>query len=337
MADVSVVILNYNGEKLLQKFLPSVVKYSAEATVWVADNGSTDASVSLLEREFPSVRVVTLDRNYGFCRGYNEALRRIKADVYVLLNSDVMVTQDWLVPILRLLESRDDIDAVQPKILSYKEPEKFEYAGAGGGLLDPLGYPFCRGRILNRIEYDHGQYDDEREVFWSSGACMAIRASTYWTHGGLDEDFFAHMEEIDLCWKIQRAGKKVFYTGTSVVYHLGAGTLNYASPRKTFLNFRNNMTVLLKHLDGGEMWWKIPLRIGLDWLAAFSFLLSGKPAHCVAVFKAHAAVTSGLSAILRRRRALRTAYPRYSRKNIYRGLMLLKYFFGRRNDYLKPQ
>jgi GT2 family glycosyltransferase len=337
MADVSVVILNYNGEKLLRKFLPSVVKHSVGATVWVADNGSTDASLSLLEREFPGVKVIALDKNYGFCKGYNEALRRIKADVYVLLNSDVMVTQDWLVPMLRLLEFRDDIEAVQPKILSFNEPEKFEYAGAGGGYIDGLGYPFCRGRILNRVEYDHGQYDDECEVFWSSGACMAIRAKTYWKHGGLDEDFFAHMEEIDLCWKIQRTGGKVFYTGTSVVYHLGAGTLGYASPRKTFLNFRNNMTVLLKHLGSGEILWKIPLRIALDWVAAIAFLLSGKPAHCGAVFKAHGSVASSLSGILRKRRTLQTTYRRYSRKNISAGLMLLKYLFGQRKYYRKPQ
>jgi GT2 family glycosyltransferase len=337
MAGVCVVILNYNGEKLLRKFLPSVIKYSTEATVWVADNGSTDESISLLDREFPEVRVVALGRNYGFCKGYNEALRRIQADVYVLLNSDVMVTQDWLVPMLRMMETQPDIEAVQPKILSYTEPEKFEHAGAGGGLLDVLGYPFCRGRVFNRVEYDHGQYDDECEVFWSSGACMAIRAATYWKHGGLDEDFFAHMEEIDLCWKIQRAGGKVYYSGASVVYHLGAGTLGYGNPRKTYLNFRNNMALLLKHLGSGEVWWKIPLRAGLDWLAAIAFLFAGKPAHCGAVFKAHGAVIGRLSGIMRKRRALRRAYPGYSRKNIYGGLILLKYFFDRRNAYLKPQ
>ena len=337
MADVSVVILNYNGEKLLRKFLPSVVKYSVGATVWVADNGSTDGSLLLLEREFPNVRVIALGTNYGFCRGYNEALRRIEADVYVLLNSDVMVTQDWLIPILHLMETREDVEAVQPKILSYHEPEKFEHAGAGGGRIDILGYPFCRGRIFNRVEYDHGQYDGECEVFWSSGACMAIRANTYWKHGGLDEGFFAHMEEIDLCWKIQRSGGKVYYNGTSVVYHVGAGTLGYENPRKTFLNFRNNMTLLLKHLGSGEALWKIPLRAVLDWVAAIAFLLVGKPGHCGAVFKAHGAVVGRLSGILRKRRAIRKAHPRYPRKNIYSGLILLKYFFNRNNTYLRPQ
>lgn len=337
MTNIAVVILNYNGEKLLRKFLPSVVKYSVEATVWVADNGSTDASLNLLEQEFPDVRVVALDKNYGFCKGYNEALRRIEAEVYVLLNSDVLVTQDWLLPIMRLMETQPDIEAVQPKILSYNEPEKFEHAGAGGGYLDSLGYPFCRGRILNRVEYDHGQYDDEREVFWSSGACMAIRADTYWKHGGLDEDFFAHMEEIDLCWKIQRSGGKVYYSGISVVYHLGAGTLGYENPRKTYLNFRNNMSLLIKHLGSGEALWKIPLRVCLDWLAAISFLIAGKPAHCGAILRAHGAVIRRLSMIMGKRRALRTIYPRYTGKNIYKGLILLKYMFGGGNMYLKPQ
>jgi GT2 family glycosyltransferase len=337
MSNVSVVILNYNGEKLLRKFLPSVVTYSLGATVWVADNGSTDESLNLLEREFPNVKVIALGANYGFCKGYNEALRRIQADVYVLLNSDVMVTQDWLVPILYLMEARTDIEAVQPKILSYSEPEKFEHAGAGGGFIDVLGYPFCRGRVFNRIEYDHGQYDDEREIFWSSGACMAIRAATYWKHGGLDEDFFAHMEEIDLCWKIQRTGGKVYYCGTSVVYHVGAGTLGYENPRKTYFNFRNNITMLLKHLGVGEVWWKIPSRAVLDWLAAIAFLLVGKPAHSGAVFRAYGAVIARLSGILRKRRALRKLYPSYSRKNIYSGLILLKYYFNRDKAYLKRQ
>lgn len=337
MADISIVILNYNGEKLLRKFLPSVIRHSTGATVWVADNGSTDASLSLLAREFPEVRVIALGKNYGFCKGYNEALGRVQAEIYVLLNSDVMVTQDWLDPMTSLMEADADIEAVQPKILSFSEPEKFEHAGAGGGLLDSMGYPFCRGRIFKRIEYDHGQYDDEREVFWSSGACMAIRASTYWKHGGLDEDFFAHMEEIDLCWKIQRSGGKVYYSGRSMVYHLGAGTLGYEDPRKTFLNFRNNMAMLLKHFTNREVWWKIPLRIGLDWLAALTFLLAGKPAHSSAVLKAHADLIRQRPGIVRKRRALLAVYPDYPRRNIKGGLILLKYYFKRKSAYMKSQ
>lgn len=325
--DISVVILNFNGEKLLKEFLPSVIKYSNEATVYVADNASTDGSVALLQREFPQVNIIRFDVNHGFCKGYNEALKQVHSEVYVLLNSDVMVTQDWLVPFTRLFEERSDIDIIQPKVLSYREPDKFEYAGAGGGLIDTLGYPFCRGRVFDRIAYDRGQYDDEREVFWASGACMAVRADAYDRAGGFDEDFFAHMEEIDLCWKTQRSGRKVFYTGTSVVYHLGAGTLGYGNPRKTYLNFRNNMSMLIKHLNSGELMIKIPVRVILDWVAALAFLLKGSPSNTWAVLNAHASILASMGKNFRKRRVLRRSYPDYPRHNIYGGLILLKYYF----------
>ncbi|HEY4656230.1 MAG TPA: glycosyltransferase family 2 protein [Cyclobacteriaceae bacterium] len=329
MMDVSIVILNFNGESLLRQFLPSVMKHSGEATIYVADNGSTDQSVALLEHEFPTVRTIKFSTNYGFCKGYNEALNRVRSDLYILLNSDVEVTGGWLSPIIRLFEANADIDAVQPKIRSSREPGKFEYAGAGGGFIDSLGYPFCRGRIFNRIESDHGQYDDECEVFWASGACMAIKADAFLRLGGFDEDFFAHMEEIDLCWKIQRSGKKVFYTGRSIVYHLGAGTLTYNHPRKTYLNFRNNLSMLIKHLNSGELIVKIPVRLVLDWLAAFIFVLKGDPSNALAVLKAHGAVLSLLGNNLHKRKALRRKYPRYPKRNIYPGLILLKYYFKR--------
>lgn len=324
--NIAVVILNFNGEKLLKEFLPSVIKYSNEADIYVADNGSTDGSVTLLQREFPQVRLIRFGVNHGFCKGYNEALKQVSSPVYVLLNSDVMVTQDWLVPVVRLFEDRSDIDVVQPKVLSYREPEKFEYAGAGGGLIDTLGYPFCRGRIFDRTAFDQGQYDDEREIFWASGACMAIRAEAYYSAGGLDEDFFAHMEEIDLCWRIQRSGKKVFYTGRSVVYHLGAGTLGYGQPGKTYLNFRNNMSMLIKHLNSGELILKLPARVILDWIAALAFLLKGKPANAWAVLRAHGSLLALSGKNFRKRKVLRRQYPRYPRHNIYRGLILLKYY-----------
>lgn len=328
--DIAVVILNFNGEKLLKEFLPSVIKYSNEAKIYVADNNSSDGSVALLEKQFPQVSVIRFDANHGFCKGYNEALKRVSSRIYVLLNSDVMVTQDWLVPVVRLFEARSDIDVVQPKVLSYREPDKFEHAGAGGGLIDALGYPYCRGRIFEHIEYDQGQYDDEREVFWASGACMAIRADAYNNADGLDEDFFAHMEEIDLCWKIQRSGKRVFYTGRSVVYHLGAGTLGYGRPRKTYLNFRNNMSMLIKHLNTGEMILKLPVRVMLDWIAALAFLIKGSPSNGWAVLRAHGSVMASLGKNFRKRKALRRLYPRYPRRNIYSGLILLKYYF--KND-----
>jgi GT2 family glycosyltransferase len=331
MMDVAVVILNFNGAKLLRQFLPSVVKYSTGATIYIADNGSTDDSTSILEREFPIVRIIRFPQNYGFCKGYNEALRQISTPYCVLLNSDVAVTQDWLNPIIELFERDERIDAVQPKILSYREPNKFEYAGAGGGFIDSLGYPYCRGRIFDRIALDHGQYDDECEVFWASGACMAIKTEVYHQLGGLDEDYFAHMEEIDLCWKIHRTGRKVFYTGLSTVYHLGAGTLSYNQPQKTFLNFRNNLSMLVKHYDTMELIVKVPARVVLDWLAAVAFVVKGSPINGLAVLKAHVTFMSRLRANFRKRKTLRKVYPSYSRAGIYPGLILYKHYFESRS------
>jgi GT2 family glycosyltransferase len=227
MTGIAVVILNYNGEKLLQQFLPSVVQHSDDALIYVADNGSSDGSLALLRRAFPEVKVLELGANFGFCGGYNKALAQVDARYFVLLNSDVEVTPGWLHPLRRILDENETIAAVQPKILSYHHRHLFEYAGAGGGYIDMLGYPFCRGRIFDHVESDLGQYDDTVPVFWSSGACMMIRAEKFREHHGFDEDFFAHMEEIDLCWSLQRSGSQVFYCGESHVYHLGAGTLGY--------------------------------------------------------------------------------------------------------------
>lgn len=327
MSKVAVVILNYNGEKLLRQFLPSVIQHSTLATVIVADNGSDDESIKLLTSEFPSVALIQLRENFGFCKGYNEALQQVDADIYILLNSDVEVTPHWLEPMLELFECDHHIAAVQPKILSYSLRNKFEYAGAGGGLIDVLGYPFCRGRVFQHIEEDHGQYNDEREVFWASGACIAIRSSVYHQHNGLDEDFFAHMEEIDLCWKIHRTDKKVFYTGKSTVYHLGAGTLSYQSPRKTYLNFRNNLSMLVKHYDSMELLWKFPVRIILDWMAALMFLLKGDAANGGAVLQAHVSIFKNLNILSGKRKALKSAYPTYSRTTIHPDLIILQYLF----------
>ena len=247
MSRTAIVILNYNGEKLLPQFLPSVLQHSADAEIIVADNASSDQSIALLKKNFPKIRLIQLDENYGFCGGYNRALRQIHADYYVLLNSDVEVTAHWLTSMTQLLDSHPGIAAVQPKILSYHQKEKFEHAGAGGGFIDSLGYPFCRGRIFDHIEEDTGQYNDELPVFWCSGACMMIRSEAYHAFGGFDEDFFAHMEEIDLCWKLHRTNQSVYYCGKSTVYHVGAGTLGYGNPRKIFLNFRNGLALIYKH------------------------------------------------------------------------------------------
>ncbi len=233
MSRTAVVILNYNGEKLLRDFLPSVVQYSGSAEVIVADNGSTDGSVACLEQMFPAVKLIRLDHNYGFCGGYNRALQQVDADYYVLLNSDVEVTAGWLGPMVALLDKQPAVAAVQPKILAWARKDLFEYAGAGGGYIDFLGYPFCRGRMFKTVETDNGQYNDSRPIFWATGACLMIRREAYHRFGGLDEDFFAHMEEIDLCWKLQRANAQIWYEGQSTVYHVGAGTLGYESPRKT--------------------------------------------------------------------------------------------------------
>jgi GT2 family glycosyltransferase len=331
MIRIAVVILNYNGEKLLSQFLPSVIDHSFGAEIVVADNGSTDQSVPFLKRQFPTVRCLELPANYGFCKGYNEALRQVRAEVFILLNSDVEVTAGWLDPIRTLFEKDPEIAAVQPKILSYREKNKFEYAGAGGGLIDTLGYPFCRGRVFDHVETDRGQYNDEREIFWASGACMAIRSGLYDSLGGLDENFFAHMEEIDLCWKIHRSGKKVMYCGSSTVYHLGAGTLAYASPRKTFLNFRNNLSMLYKHYRTMELVIKMPLRMFLDWLAAFVFLIKGEPGNMWAVFRAQGAFLGNLPVNTIKRKELRK-FPHYRGQLVYKGSILADYYLKKKKE-----
>jgi GT2 family glycosyltransferase len=330
MIKLAVVILNFNGEKLLQQFLPSVTRYSPGAKIIVADNGSTDNSRQVLNSLFPQVEVLVLDKNYGFCGGYNRALKQIEAEFYVLLNSDIEVTEGWIDPIISLLENDSTIAAIQPKILSWHSKQLFEYAGAGGGFIDSLGYPFCRGRLFNSVEEDKHQYDDTREIFWASGACLFIRSSVYHKFNGLDEDFFAHMEEIDLCWKINRTSDKVYYCGSSHVYHVGAGTLTYESPRKTFLNFRNGLTLIYKHLDTGELIWKFPLRFALDWVASTLFLVQGKFKNALSIYKAHYDFLRNLPANKSKRREIRGKFPHYSRKNIYKGLALLSYFVKRR-------
>lgn len=325
MNKISVVILNYNGEKLLPQFLPSVIEHSQTATIIVADNASTDQSIKILETKFPSVQIIQLDKNYGFCGGYNRALKQVDAEYIVLLNSDVEVTAEWLTPMIKLLESNPSIAAVQPKILSYNQKEKFEYAGAGGGFIDSLGYPFCRGRLFDYTEKDSGQYNDTCEIFWATGACMVVRSATYHQLEGLDEDFFAHMEEIDLCWKIQRNGARVFYCGDSHVYHLGAGTLARSNPRKTYFNFRNGLSLIMKHWSTKALLFKLPLRIILDYIAAFKFLITGHSDDAIAILRAHYHFVKDFRNITNKRRLLKSKYP-ISKRNIYRGTILWDHF-----------
>jgi GT2 family glycosyltransferase len=284
---VAIVILNFNGRGYLQKFLPSVVQYSKAYTILVADNGSTDGSLAMVEAHFPEVGILPLGQNLGFCQGYNTALRQVEADYYVLLNSDVEVTPQWLAPLIRYLEQNPSVGAVQPKIRSYEWRHCLEYAGAGGGFLDRWGYPFCRGRVFESIEEDRGQYDDVRPVFWATGACLAVRAEVYWELGGLDEDFFAHMEEIDLCWRMQNAGYQVCYFGQSHVFHVGGGTLHKSNPRKTYFNFRNCLSLLYKNLPDNELSYTLGVRLLLDGVAAVRMFLQGDWADAKAVWDAH--------------------------------------------------
>ena len=286
---VAVVILNYNGRKFLEQFLPNVIANCdpALAEVVVADNASTDDSVAFMRERFPEIRLIENGSNGGFATGYNLALQQVEAQYYVLLNSDIEVAPHWIEPVVAMMDADPQIAACQPKILSYYHKEQFEYAGASGGFIDKYGYPFCRGRIFQHLEEDKHQYDTPMEVFWATGACMFVRADLYHRIGGLDDSFFAHMEEIDLCWRLKNAGYKVYCCPQARVYHIGGGTLPKNSPRKTYLNFRNNLSLLVKNLPERRVKRTIAYRIVLDWVAAFKFLFQGCPDDFRMVFKAH--------------------------------------------------
>ncbi len=287
MKKIAVVILNWNGEKLLEQFLPSVVKYSAEADIYIADNASTDASISFVRTNFPSIRIVENKTNLGFAQGYNEALKHIDAELYALVNSDIEVSENWLQPILDIFEREAKTAIIQPKILDFKRKDYFEYAGAAGGFIDKYGYPFCRGRVFETVEQDQGQYEDDCELFWASGACFFIRSSVYKDLGGFDADFFAHQEEIDLCWRAFNKGYKVKYSSKSVVYHVGGATLELGNPKKTFLNFRNSLLMLTKNLPKSKLFGILFVRMILDGIAGIQFLSKGKFLHFLAVLRAH--------------------------------------------------
>ena len=332
MAKVAVVILNWNGKKHLQKFLPSVVEHSGIAEVYVADNGSTDDSVDFVRKNFPQVKLVLLDKNYGFAGGYNRALAQIEADYYVLLNSDVEIKEKWIEPIIGFMEQNPEVAAVQPKILSYQNPQYFEYAGGAGGFIDKWGYPFARGRIFDVVEQDHGQYDDICEIFWASGAAMFVRAKDYWLVGGLDEDFFAHQEEIDLCWRLKNRGKKIFAYPKVAVYHLGGGSLSYQNPRKVYFNFRNNLMMLLKNLPRGKAFGLIFLRLFLDAMAAFQMLLGKPKAGFFYVIKAHLSFYANLGKTLKKRRQL-VKFNRFDYPQVYRKSLIWQFFVKKKRYF----
>ncbi len=309
--NIAVVILNWNGRFLLEKFLPSVIKYSDGATLYIADNASTDNSISYLKTNFPEIRIIQNTVNGGYAKGYNDALSKINADIYCLLNSDIEVTKDWLIPIIEIFKISEKVAAVQPKILDYKKKTYFEYAGAGGGFIDKLGYPYCRGRVFDTLEEDKGQYDDNTSIFWASGACLFIRKSIFEEAGKFDEDFFAHQEEIDLCWRIQNLNYDIKYTGKSVVYHLGGATLNTMNPKKTFLNFRNTLYTLIKNVSGRIVWILIFIRLLLDAVAGIQFLIKGKFSHCIAIIKAHFSFYYNLPIIFKKRKNIATKKKYY--------------------------
>lgn len=333
MSLLSIVILNYNGVKYLEEFLPGVIRHSEGFEIVVADNASSDHSIALVQEKFPSVRIIQLDSNYGFCGGYNRALQRLDSKYFLLLNSDIEVTANWLTPLLKLMEENPDVAAVQPKIRSYHQKGLFEYAGAAGGYIDKYGYPFCRGRILGVLEKDEGQYDDTTEIFWATGACMMVRSDLYLRFGGFDERFFAHMEEIDLCWRLKNAGYRIMCHPGSVVYHVGGGTLPKDNPRKVYYNFRNSLYVLAKNLPGKQLFGRILVRLALDFPAALFYLLKGSPGSVWSIFLAHISFYRMLSRLLGERVGKKISLE--SMVGCYPKSLLRKYYFTGVRKYSK--
>jgi len=339
MIKLAVVILNWNGRGFLERYLPSVVMHSKikGVKVVVADNGSEDDSIAYLKIAFPTVEIIALDKNYGFSEGYNRALFQLEAEYFVLLNSDVEVTRGWLEPIIATLDSNTLIAACMPKIISDDRRDLFEYAGAAGGFIDKYGYPFCQGRIFDSLETDYGQYDEAREIFWATGACMAVRGPLFKLAGGLDSDFFAHMEEIDLCWRLKNRGYQITYVPYSVVYHLGGGTLPQGNPRKTFLNFRNNLFLLYKNLPEDAIFSTISTRLVLDGISSLRFLLKFSFAEIFAILRAHFAFYKGYSRYKQFRKEEKKFIVRYHHKEIYPHSIVKQYFINKKYSFLSLQ
>lgn len=326
----AVVILNWNGRSLLEQFLPSVIRFSEGANIYVADNASTDDSVVFVQENFPQVKIIQNKENGGFAKGYNDALSGLTEDIFVLLNSDVEVSKNWLEPILEIFKNQPKTAAVQPKILDYKRKNYFEYAGAAGGYIDKYGYPFCRGRIFDTLEVDHGQYNNDVPIFWASGACMVIRKNVYWEAGALDEDFFAHQEEIDLCWRIHNLGYQIKSCGISYVYHVGGATLDSMNPRKTFFNFRNSLYMLLKNVPAPNVYGILFIRMILDGVAGVKFISEGKFSHLYAILQAHTSFYGNFKKIQSKRKRVPKNMKYFQLKSI-----IWSYFCLSKKQFLK--
>lgn len=333
LPSVAVVILNWNGKDFLEKFLPSVCSSTyGNLQLYMADNASTDDSVAFTQKHFPQVKIIQNPSNNGFAGGYNEALQHVQADIYVLLNQDVEVEPGWIEPVIALMEQQPDIAACQPKLRAYANPEEFEYAGAAGGWMDILGYTFCRGRILYTTEKDNGQYDDVQDIFWATGAALFIRSRCFHEVGGFDADFFAHMEEVDLCWRLQRVGYRICYCPGSRVYHVGGGSLPQGNPRKLYLNFRNNLIMLWKNLHPADRWIILAQRFFLDLLAAAKSLVAGKPKDMAAIFRAF----RDYSRWKRQYDPGKDQLPRkklLQMKGVFHGIMIWRYYFLGRKKF----
>lgn len=327
MKTIAVVLLNYNGENLLKKFLPNVIKNSPEANIYIADNGSKDNSKEFVSNNFPDVNWIALDNNYGYAGGYNLALKNVKEDIYCLLNTDIEVTENWLLPIINSFNNDDKIGIIQPKILDYNNKNKFEYAGAAGGFIDKFGFPYCRGRIFDTLENDNNQYPSS-QIFWASGACFFIKRNTFEQLGGFDADFFAHQEEIDLCWRAFNKNIITYYCAESTVYHIGGATLNKSNTMKTFLNFRNSLYMIYKNAPSNGLFLLLFQRLSWDGLAGIQLLLKGKPLHCWAIVRSHFAFYAHLSQLRKKRELNIQKSDYYSIKSI-----VTKYFIQGKNIF----
>jgi GT2 family glycosyltransferase len=333
---VAIVILNWNGKSFLEKFLPSVVACNPDyAEIFVADNGSTDGSEDFLRQYYPRITYIPLGKNHGYTGGYNLALKQIDAQYYVLLNSDIEVTPGWIDPVIALMDANDDVAACQPRIMGWHQRDHFEYAGAAGGFIDLYGYPFCRGRLFETLEKDMGQYNDPIEIFWATGACMFVRAGDFHLAGAFDEDFFAHMEEIDLCWRLKRMGRKIMVCPDSIIYHVGGGTLPKTHPRKTFLNFRNNLLLLAKNLPASLFYPLLAKRMVLDQVAALRFLTAG----CYKDFKAVYSALASVTTLYRIKRRQGREMPYMPVGQVYGKSIVVEYFIRKKKKFsqLNPE